>query len=117
MQETAAPPCPTFAEIEVSAPVLKALQLQRWGVVLEEERRGGFVGAEAVSERSIPELYPDIVRSLQQDGYTFLGGDNEGFEAEISFKDEKGRHISFSLRQHPCDPRKVLMQVLVQGRG
>lgn len=101
----------------VSAPVLEALRLDRWGSVIEEERRGGFIGAEAITERSIPELYPEIVDALSTEGYTFLGGDNEGFEAEISFKDRKDRHISFALRQHPCSPNRVVMQVLVQGRG
>jgi hypothetical protein len=103
--------------VTVSAPALESLGLQRWGTVTEEERRAGFIGAEATSELKIVELYPDIVRRLSEDGYTLLGGDNEGFEAEISFKDRKDRHISFSLRQHACDAERVVMQVLVQGRG
>ena len=115
-EEPAAAPCPKVVAIKVSTPVLDALGLERWGIVTEEERRAGFIGAEAISEDEIVDLYPDIVSALEEDGYVFLGGDNEGFEAEISFKDEKSRHISFSLRQHACDTERVVMQVLVQGR-
>ena len=115
-EEPAATPCPEVVGIKVSAPVLEALRLDRWATVTEEERRAGFIGAEAISDERIARLYPDIVRTLERDGYVFLGGDNEGFEAEISFKDEKGRHISFALRQHPCDSSRVVLQVLVQGR-
>ena len=102
--------------IKVSAPILERLSLERWGTVTEEERRAGFIGAEAISERAIVDLYPDIVQSLEDEGYVFLGGDNEGFEAEISFKDKGDRHISFALRQHPCAADRIVMQVLVQGR-
>ena len=109
-------PCPEVTAIKVSAPPLERLALDRWGTVTEEERRAGFIGAEAISDRDIVDLYPDIVSSLENDGYVFLGGDNEGFEAEISFKDEKARHISFALRQHPCSRERVVLQVLVQGR-
>ena len=103
--------------LEISAAALKPLELERWGTVIEEERRAGFIGAEVLSEQLIVELYPDIVRSLSESGYTLLGGDNEGFEAEISFTDPKNRHVSFSLRQHSCSAQLVVMQVLVQGRG
>ena len=115
-EEPAATPCPDVVAIKVSTPVLEALGLERWSTVTEEERRAGFIGAEAISEEKIVDLYPDIVRTLEEDGYVFLGGDNEGFEAEISFKDEKSRHISFALRQHPCDQERIVLQVLVQGR-
>lgn len=103
--------------MELSAASLKPLRLDRWGTVVKEERRAGFIGAEVLSEKKIVELYPDIVRSLSAGGYTLLGGDNEGFEAEISFTDPKKRHVSFSLRQHSCSAQLVVMRVLVQGRG
>ena len=108
--------CPEVIALQVSAPALERLGLERWGTVTEEERRAGFIGAEAISEREIVDLYPEIVEVLEDEGYVFLGGDNEGFEAEISFKDHKARHISFALRQHPCSSERVVLQVLVQGR-
>ena len=80
------------------------------------EERGGFVGAEALSQTLIVELYPDIVRTLTENGYTLLGGDNEGFEAEISFIDRKEHNVNFTLRQTECEG-EVSVFVLIEDRG
>src|SRR5688500_18201873 len=67
------PPCPEVIAIHASAPILQRLALERWGTLTEEERRAGFIGAEAISESEIVDLYPDIVETLEDDGYVFLG--------------------------------------------
>ena len=43
------------------------------------------MGAEAISEIQIVELFPQMVRDLSDAGYVYLGGENEGFEAELAF--------------------------------
>lgn len=87
------------------------LGLDRWGVVTKADSRAGFLGAEALSEEEVVEIYPDMVRRLSGP-YTFLGGENEGFEAELSFADRKGRVASFTLTEVPCD--RVLIRVLFE---
>ncbi|HYN37124.1 MAG TPA: hypothetical protein VEV82_09145, partial [Actinomycetota bacterium] len=66
------------------------------------QRREGYVGAEAISETSIVELYPEISRAVRAGGYETISGENEGFEAELFF--QKGENIgSFLLRKGPCE--------------
>lgn len=86
--------------------------LESFGTVTNVERRAGYKGAEFITEESVIELYPRIVRELSERGYTFVGGDNEGFEAELAFVDEKERNVSFSVRQG-CGAQNVV-KVLVQ---
>jgi hypothetical protein len=93
---------------------IASLGLERWGIVTKAESRAGFLGAEAVSEQEVVEIYPDAVRRLSG-SYTFLGGENEGFEAELSFADRKGRVASFTLTEVECD--RVLIQVLFEKGG
>ncbi len=110
----ATPDCSPPAEVTQVAPDIDALQLERWGIITKADTRAGFLGAEAVSEEEVVEIYPDMVRRLSG-AYTFLGGENEGFEAELSFADRKGRVVSFTLREVPCD--RVLIRVLIEKRG
>lgn len=90
-----------------------SLNLGSFGVVTKVEERAGFAGAEVITEESVIELYPRIVRELGERGYTFVGGDNEGFEAEMAFLDRSERNVSFSIRQG-CG-EQILVRVLVQG--
>ncbi|MGI8773938.1 MAG: hypothetical protein ACR2KQ_02805 [Actinomycetota bacterium] len=89
------------------------MNLESFGVVTKVEERAGFTGAEVITEESVIELYPRIVRELGERGYTFVGGDNEGFEAEMAFLDRRSRNVSFSIRQG-CG-EQILVRVLVQG--
>lgn len=91
----------------------KGLKLESFGVITKVEERAGFTGAEVITEESVIELYPRIVRELSERGYTFVGGDNEGFEAEMAFLDRRARNVSFSIRRG-CG-EQVVMRVLVQG--
>lgn len=108
---TDGPDCSVPSEARRIPPDLAALELGRWGTVTKAEARAGFLGAEVVSEQEVVEIYPDLVRRLSGP-YTFLGGENEGFEAELSFTDRKGRVLSFTLTEIACD--RVLFRVLVE---
>ncbi|MDP9067286.1 MAG: hypothetical protein M3N53_02920 [Actinomycetota bacterium] len=76
--------------------------LDEWGIVDQVEVQGGFVGARAVSETKIVELYPMMARATVDAGYSILSGDNEGFEAEIFFERGKGTTGTYRLREGPC---------------
>lgn len=81
------------------------------------ERKRGFVGAQAISEIQIVELFPQMVRLLGEKGYAYLGGENEGFEAELAFSDPKKNFVSFALRETDC-PSQILIRVLIEkGRS
>lgn len=108
-----AAPTPCSSPIPVATDRLpRRLQLESFGVVTKVESRAGYTGAEFVTEESVIELYPRLVRELGERGYTFVGGDNEGFEAELAFLDHRLRNVSFSVRQG-CGKQnigRVLMQ-------
>ena len=77
------------------------LPLDEWGTVVEISERRGFVGAEAISEMTIVELYPEISRAVSDGEYVTISGENEGFEAELFF--QKGPDTgTFLLRKGPC---------------
>ncbi|MFP5298427.1 MAG: hypothetical protein ACLGHL_05535 [Actinomycetota bacterium] len=78
------------------------------------EERAGFAGAEIIATTQIVELYPDIVRTLTERGYVLLGGDNEGFEAEISFTDPKENYVNLILREG-CG-EQVRIRVLIEEK-
>ncbi len=108
-------PCPSPTAVRAELP--GDLPLDEWATIVTVEQRAGFVGAEAVTtDTLIVELYPEIVRTLTEDGYTLLGGDNEGFEAEISFNDPRGNYLNFILRQGSCKD-EVRVRVLIEMIG
>ena len=77
------------------------LPLDEWGTIVRISERRGFVGAEAISETTIVELYPEIARAVRDGDYVTISGENEGFEAEVFF--QKGRDTgTFLLRKGPC---------------
>ena len=77
------------------------------------QTKRGFVGAQAISELQIVELYPQMVRDLGEAGYVYLGGENEGFEAELAFSSPKETFVSFALRETDCDEH-ILIRVLIE---
>lgn len=114
--DSVATPCPSPSPSGDPALLPRSLPLDRWGTIVIVERRDGFVGAEALTQTLIVELYPDIVRTLTENGYTLLSGDNEGFEAEIGFIDRKENNVNFTLRQTRCKG-EVSVVVLIEERG
>lgn len=79
----------------------EGLPLDEWGTVVKVAEKLGYVGAEAISELTIVELYPEIARAVRAGDYATISGENEGFEAEIFF--QKGDDLgTFLLRKGPC---------------
>lgn len=96
--------CSTDNPVDESAleKLPKDLLIDEWGTVLKVQNRAGYVGAEAISETSIVELYPEISRAVRDGGYETISGENEGFEAELFF--QKGQNTgTFLLRKGPCE--------------
>lgn len=112
-------PGPTQAEACVAptpaadTSAIGKLPLDLWGTVTLVQTKRGFVGAQAISEMQIVELYPQIVRDLGEAGYVSLGGENEGFEAELAFSAPNGTFVSFALRETECD-EQILIRVLIE---
>jgi hypothetical protein len=112
-------PGPTQAEACIApTPVadtsaIGKLPLDRWGTITLVQMKRGFVGAQAISEIQIVELYPQIVRDLGDAGYVSLGGENEGFEAELAFSAPNETFVSFALRETDCD-EQILIRVLIE---
>jgi hypothetical protein len=93
------------------------LPLDSWGTVTLIETRRGFVGAQAISETQIVELFPQVVRELGDADYVYLGGENEGFEAELAFSTPDETFVSFALRETDCK-EQILIRVLIEkGRS
>ncbi len=90
------------------------IPLDEWGVVDQIEVEGGFLGARAVSETSVVELYPMMARATVDAGYNILSGDNEGFEAEIFFERGKGTTGTYRLREGPC-AEQVTIKLLYEA--
>ncbi len=93
------------------------LRLDKWGKVIEISTRAGYVGAEAISDTQIVELYPVLSRHLMDHGYVTVSGENEGFEAEIFFQKGKAPG-SLLLREGPCkgDVTVKLLFKIKQGK-
>ena len=93
------------------------LALAEYGVVAESGIKRGFLSARIVSETAIVELYPPIARALLDNGYEILSGDNEGFEAEIFFKQKKGVTGNLYMREGPCEGQVTMTLTLGGSPG
>lgn len=100
---TEAERCDLPEQLEDLSLLPRDVPLDEWGVVDAIEVDAGFVGARAVSETSIVELYPVIARATVDAGYEILSGDNEGFEAEIFFERGEDTTGTYRLREGPCE--------------
>ena len=79
----------------------KNLSLEKYGTIVQASTRAGYVGAKAISETTVVELYPQLNRDILDGGYEIISGENEGFEAEVFFR--KGRNTgTFLVREGPC---------------
>ncbi|MGH2728997.1 MAG: hypothetical protein ACRDJI_00145 [Actinomycetota bacterium] len=102
--DAAPSPCPS--QVPVDDRDLRLLPrdvpLAEHGVVTEVVVKAGFLGAQAVGDTRIIELYPPLARSVLDAGYDIISSENEGFEAEIFFA--RGKHITgaYRLREGPC---------------
>ena len=108
------PRCELPEGLEDVSELPAGLPLDQWGNVTGIEVSDGFLGAEAVTETTIIELYPVLARAVSESGHTILSGDNEGFEAEIFFERGEGTTGTFRLRQGPC-AEQVTIRLLYEA--
>ena len=78
-------------------------------------RRGDALGITAVSEKTVVELYPPLARAVLAAGYSIVASDNEGFEAEIFFGDDRVTG-AYRLREGPCEG-EVTVRLLFEEKG
>ena len=110
-------PCPLPSAGGDPRFLLDDLSLDDYGVLAMTRRQGGFTRANVVSETKIVELYPPIARSLLDNGYEILSGDNEGFEAEIFFRKGKELNGNLYMREGPCSGQVTLRLTYGSTRG
>ncbi len=91
------------------------LHLARHATITEVRHRGRALGVTAVSDLSVVELYPPLARAILDAGYSIVSSDNEGFEAEIFFGDDRTTG-AYRLREGPC-PGEVTVKLLFEQQG
>jgi hypothetical protein len=101
-------PCPLPPAAGDERLLLEDLALEDHGVLAMTKKERGFIQARIVSEITIVELYPPIARSLLDNDYEILSGDNEGFEAEIFFRRGPGMNGNLYMREGPCKGQVTL---------
>lgn len=80
----------------------EGIDLRDYGTLTETRKKGEFVSAVVVSERSVDDLYDPLLEEVQDADYNVLNSENEHFEAEIFFGDPSGRVALLNLREGPC---------------
>jgi len=105
------PPVPAPRQQDVPS----ELQLARHATITDVTRKGTAVGVTAISDLTVVELYPPLARAILDAGYSIVSSDNEGFEAEIFFGDDKSTG-AYRLREGPCN-EQVTVRLLFEGRG
>ena len=105
-----ATPCPVESPRYDASILPKDLPIESWSTVQEARVVRGFVTVTSVATEPIVELYPPIARTLLDERYRILSGDNEGFEAEIFFKrgDSSG---NIYMREGPCSGQVTIRMV------
>lgn len=108
-------PCvtPPLASDADEAP--KELELHRHATIIDVKRRAGALGITAVSGLTVVELYPPLARAILDAGYSIVSSDNEGFEAEIFFGDDRVTG-AYRLREGPCEDQ-VTVRLLFEDKG
>ena len=113
-----AAPCSSPVEAPDTRAVPRELDLAEHATITRVTRRGAAIGVSAVSELSVVELYPPLARAILDAGYSIVSSDNEGFEAEIFFGDDKTTG-AYRLREAGCEGQVVVKLLFEQqgGRG
>ena len=101
-------PCPTPPVVIDTSELPSDLPVADLTDVVEIRVRKGFLAAQAVTNLSVVELYPQLSRALLDNGYDIISGDNEGFEAEIFFRRGRGTTGTYLLREGPCEGQVTL---------
>lgn len=92
------------------------LLLAEHATITEVTRRDGAVGVVAVSDLSVVELYPPLARAILDAGYSIVSSDNEGFEAEIFFGDDRTTG-AYRLREAPCGEQVIVRLLFEETRA
>ena len=107
-------PCVTPPAADTNK-VPRQLELDRHATIIDVKRRAGALGITAVSELSVVELYPPLARAILDAGYSIVSSDNEGFEAEIFFGNDRVTG-AYRLREGPCEDQ-VTVRLLFEEKG
>ena len=86
--------------------------MEEWAELTKVKVRKGFLSVVSISDTQIVELYPPVARSLLDNDYAILSGDNEGFEAEIFFGRGPKVTGTFYMRERACEGQVELTLVL-----
>jgi hypothetical protein len=84
------------------------IDLSRAGTVTKVTSGNGKVGATAVSEAAVDDVYKNLRGMLGSAGFRVTAGETEGFEAEIYYARGKDRAGSFKLVQGPCEGQTTI---------
>ncbi|MGH8969461.1 MAG: hypothetical protein ACRDV1_05890 [Actinomycetes bacterium] len=84
--------CPAPRPVDEPGPLVRALALDELGVPTVSREEAELSSATVVSERSVTALLGRVNDALEAGGYSVLGTEDEGFEAEIFFA--KGLHTN-----------------------
>ena len=103
-----ATPCPSPTPVADTSDLPPDLPVDEVSEVVQLRVKKGFLAAQAVTDTSIVELYPQLSRGLLDEGYDIISGDNEGFEAEIFFRRGRGTTGTYLLREGPCEGQVTL---------
>lgn len=110
-----ATPCSPPEAAPDTAAVPRELHLAQHATITRVTRRGAAIGVTAVSELSVVELYPPLARAILDAGYSIVSSDNEGFEAEIFFGDDKTTG-AYRLREAGCEGQVVVRLLFERER-
>jgi hypothetical protein len=94
-------PCETPPPVTDTKGLPGDLDLERFGTIVQLSADDGFVGARAITDQRIIELYPPLARAVLDAGYDIFSSENEGFEAEIFFRRRNVQAV-YRLREGPC---------------
>jgi hypothetical protein len=107
-------PCVTPSAVTDTSALPDDLPLEEYGAVVAIEVEDRSVGATAVSETQIVELYPPLARAVLDAGYDIVASENDGIDAEIFFT--KGRRTgAYRLLRGPCAGQVTIR--LLHDRG
>ena len=104
------PPCVEPTPLGQSPSIPKTLALEQHATITAITTRDEAIGVTAVSDLSVVELYPPLARGVLDSGFRIIASDNEGFEAEIFFGDQRVTG-AYRLREAPCK-KQVIVKLL-----
>ena len=90
------------------------LDLTGFGVLTRVDVDGGFVSYRVESAKSVQDLFVPVTRALRRDGWSLVGSENEGVDAEVYFARGQSETGVVVLDDLGCDGA-VAIEVTVSG--